>query len=138
RLARFVNAAEAAEIVFVRGTTEAINLVASAWGGANLRAGDTIVLTLLEHHSNIVPWQLVAERTGARVAWVEIDDQGRLDLDHLDATLADGRPRIVAVGHVSNALGTINPIREIADRAHAAGALLVVDGAQGAVHANVD
>jgi len=136
-VARFVNASEASEIVFVRGTTEAINLVAAAWGGANLGERDDIVVTMLEHHSNIVPWQLVAERTGARLVWVDIDDHGRLDLDSLDAALA-GRPRIVALGHVSNALGTIHPVREICDRAHAAGALVLVDGAQGAAHTGVD
>src|SRR5690606_6274667 len=126
-----LGAADAAEIVWTRGTTEAINLVAMTWGLTNLRAGDEVVLTVLEHHSNIVPWQLVASRTGARLRYVDIDDEGRLRLDQLDRILAD-RPRLVAVGHASNALGTINPIREICERAHAAGALVLVDGAQGA------
>ncbi len=136
-IARFVNAADASEIVWVRGTTEAINLVASAWGGANLRAGDEILLTILEHHSNIVPWQLVAHRTGARIRYIDLDDEGHLRLDDFDRLLTD-RTRIVAVAHVSNALGTIHPIPEIAERAHRAGALVLVDGAQGAPHLRVD
>lgn len=136
-VARFVNAPDASEVVWVRGTTEAINLVAGAWGGANLRPGDEIVLTVLEHHSNIVPWQLIAQRTGAKLRYVDVDDDGRLQLDMLDALLTD-RTRMVAIAHVSNALGTIHPIREIADRVHRAGALLLVDGAQGAPHLRVD
>lgn len=137
RVARFVNAQRADEIVWVRGATEAINLVAHAWGGANLAAGDEIVLTVLEHHSNIVPWQLIAERTGAVVRFVDIDDQGRIDLDAMSATLSE-RTKIVAVGHVSNALGTIHPVRLISEMAHAVGAIVVVDGAQGAPHVKVD
>lgn len=136
-VARFLNAHEPAEVVWVRGTTEAINLVASAWGGANLRPGDEIVLTVLEHHSNIVPWQLIAERTGARLRYLDVDDDGRLQLETLDTLLSD-RTRIVAIGHVSNALGTIHPIRDIAERVHRAGALLLVDGAQGAPHLKID
>ena len=137
RLARFINAPAPEEVIWVRGATEAINLVAASWGGANLQPGDEIVLTVLEHHSNIVPWQLVAERTGAVIRWVDIDDQGRLRLDQLDTLLGE-RTKLVAVGHVSNALGTINPVRTIADRAHEAGALLLVDGAQAAPHLKVD
>jgi cysteine desulfurase / selenocysteine lyase len=137
RIARFVNAPSADEVVWVRGTTEAINLVASAWGGANLGPGDEIVLSILEHHSNIVPWQLVAERTGAVLRFVDIDDEQRIRLDQLRDTLTD-RTRIVAIGHVSNAVGTIHPVREIADLVHDAGALLLVDGAQGAPHLKVD
>jgi cysteine desulfurase/selenocysteine lyase len=136
-IARFVNAADAAEIVWVRGTTEAINLVASAWGGAHLRRGDEILLTVLEHHSNIVPWQLIAQRTGARIRYIDVDDDGRLRLDTLDELLTD-RTRIAALAHVSNALGTIHPIRAIANRVHAAGGLVLVDGAQGAPHLPVD
>jgi cysteine desulfurase/selenocysteine lyase len=136
-LARFLNASSAAEIIWVRGATEAINLVAAAWGGAHLGAGDEVILTNLEHHSNIVPWQLIAQRTGAVLRFVDIDAEGRLRLDHLDALLSR-RTRLVACGHVSNALGTINPVAEIARRAHAAGALLLVDGAQGAPHLPVD
>jgi cysteine desulfurase/selenocysteine lyase len=137
RVARFVNAHSADEVVWVRGSTEGINLVAAAWGGTNLQRGDEIVITVLEHHSNIVPWQLVAERTGAIVRFIDIDDQGRLDLDQLRDTLSE-RTKIVACGHVSNAIGTIHPIREIAEIVHAAGALLLVDGAQGAPHLKID
>jgi cysteine desulfurase/selenocysteine lyase len=137
RMARFLGASQSAEIVFVRGTTEGINLVASAWGGANVGAGDEIVLSTLEHHSDIVPWQLLANRVGAKIRWLGIDDEGRVRLAELDALLSD-RTRIVCVNHISNALGTINPVAEIAERAHAAGALMLVDGAQGAPHADVD
>jgi len=134
RLARWLGAASSAEVVWTRGTTEAINLVASSWGGANLREGDEILLTEMEHHSNIVPWQLVAGRTGARLRYLELDDQGRLRLEQLPEILGDGKVRIAAITHVSNALGTINPIPEIARLLHDAGALLLVDGAQGAAH----
>jgi cysteine desulfurase/selenocysteine lyase len=137
RLARFINAPSPDEVIWVRGTTEAINLVASSWGSANLQPGDEIIVTLLEHHSNIVPWQLIAERTGARIRWVDIDEQGRLVLEDFDRLLSE-RTRMVAVGHVSNALGTINPVRTIVDKAHAAGALVLVDGAQAAPHLPVD
>lgn len=137
RVAKFLNAADPAEVIWTRGTTEAINLVAMTWGWANLREGDEIVLTLLEHHSNIVPWQLVAERTGANLRWVGIDDEGRIDLAELDTLLSE-RTKLVAVGHISNALGTINPVREIVERAKRVGALVLVDGAQGAAHTVVD
>jgi cysteine desulfurase/selenocysteine lyase len=137
KVARWIGAPDASEVVFTTGTTGAVNLVAYAWGLDNLRAGDEILLTVLEHHSNIVPWQLVARRTGATLRYIEIDDQGRLILDDLDALLGE-RTKLVALGHVSNALGTINPVKEIAARAKAVGALVFVDGAQGAVHAEVD
>ncbi len=137
RLAEFINAPAPEEVIWVRGATEAINLVASTWGAANLAPGDEIVLTLLEHHSNIVPWQIIAERTGAVIRWVDIDDEGRLRLDQLDELLSE-RTKLVAVGHVSNALGTIHPVRTIVDRAHAVGALVLVDGAQAAPHLDVD
>ncbi len=136
-VARFLNAPAVEEIVWTRGTTEAINLVAMTWGLQNLREGDEILLTLLEHHSNLVPWQLAAQRTGARIRAIEVDAQGRLLLDELDAKLGD-RTRLVAVGHVSNALGTINPVKEITRRAHEAGARVLIDGAQGAPHLPVD
>ena len=136
-MASFLNAPGADELIWVRGTTEGINLVASSWGGANLAPGDEIILTNLEHHSNIVPWQLIAQRTGAVLKYVDIDDEGRLRLDQLDELLSR-RTRLMACGHVSNALGTINPIAEIAARVHAAGALLLVDGAQAAPHLRVD
>lgn len=132
-VAAYLGIADPAELIWTRGTTDAINLVASSWGASTLRAGDEIVLTVMEHHSNLVPWQLVARRTGARLRFVEMDDQQRLDLDTLDAALGP-RTRLVAVGHVSNALGTVNPVREIAERAHRVGARVLVDGAQSAPH----
>lgn len=137
RVARFLGAADPAEVIWTRGTTEAINLVAMSWGWANLGEGDEVVLSVLEHHSNIVPWQLVAARTGAKLRYVDMDDEGRLDLAELDEILSE-RTKLVAVGHISNALGTINPIREIVERAKRVGALVLVDGAQGAAHAEVD
>jgi cysteine desulfurase / selenocysteine lyase len=137
RMARFVNAQDADEIVWVRGATEAVNLVAHSWGGANLKAGDEILITMLEHHSNIVPWQLIAARTGAVVRFADIDDEARIDLDSLRSLLTE-RTRIVAVGHISNAVGTIHPVREIVRLAHEVGAIVVVDGAQGAPHLKVD
>jgi cysteine desulfurase/selenocysteine lyase len=137
KIARWVGAAEAAEIVFTRGTTEAINLVATGYGLDNVGEGDEIVLSVLEHHSNIVPWQLLAHRTGAKLRYIELDEQGRLILDDLPKLLTD-RTKIVAISHVSNALGTVNPVKEIAAAAHQVGALVVVDGAQGAVHTKVD
>jgi cysteine desulfurase/selenocysteine lyase len=136
-VARFLNAPDPREVVWVRGCTEGINLVAGTWGAANLGEGDEILITLTEHHSNIVPWQLLAERVGARLKWLDVDEDGRLRLDALDEAIT-ARTKLVAIGHVSNALGTINPVREIADRAHAAGALVLVDGAQGAPHLRVD
>ena len=128
-VADHLGAADRREVIFVRNATEAINLVARSWGAANIREGDRIVLTVMEHHSNIVPWQQLAEATGAEIDWVGIDDDGELLMDELDAALARG-PKLVAVAHVSNVLGTLNPIAEIARRAHDAGALVLVDGAQ--------
>lgn len=130
---RFLGAGRNEEIIFTKGATEAINLVAQSFGGMKLRPGDAVLVSALEHHSNIVPWQLVCERVGARLKVLPMDPRGVLCLDRLDALLADG-VKIVAVAHVSNALGTVNPIRAIADRAHAHGALLLVDGAQAAPH----
>jgi cysteine desulfurase/selenocysteine lyase len=125
------------ETVFTRNATEALNLVAYAWGQENVRAGDLVVVTQMEHHSNLVPWQLLCARTGAELAYVPISDEGILDLAALDALLAR-RPKVLAVTHVSNVLGTINPIAELAERAHAAGTILVVDGAQAAPHLPID
>ena len=125
------------EIIFVRNATEAINLVSHAWGSANVMAGDRIVLTEMEHHSNIVPWQMLAESVGAEIDWVGVDDSGLLLLDELDAALIR-KPKIVAVAHASNVLGTLNPIAEIARRTHAAGALILVDGAQAVSKMTVD
>ena len=136
-VADHLGAADRREVVFVRNATEAINLVARAWGDANVSAGDRIVLTEMEHHSNIVPWQQLAERTGAEIDWVEVTEEGELDLDGLDAALERG-PKMVAVTHLSNVLGTVVPIAEIARRAHAAGALVLVDGAQAAPKLAVD
>lgn len=133
KVAKFIGANSHKEVIFTRNTTESINLVARAWGDANLRAGDRILLSIMEHHSNIVPWQQLAQRTGARLDYLMIDDDGRLALDDL-ATLLGERTRIVAITHQSNVLGTINPVREIAERAHDAGALVLVDAAQSAPH----
>jgi len=120
----------AKETVFTKNATEAINLVAYSWGRANVGQGDLIVLTHLEHHSNIVPWQILAQATGAELAYVTLDGEGMLDLDVLDAHLATGRVKLVAAAHVSNVLGTITPIAEIVRRTHAAGAVALVDGSQ--------
>ncbi len=136
-VADHLGAADRREIVFVRNATEAINLVSHAWGGADVGAGDRIVLTDLEHHSNIVPWQMLAESTGAEIDWVGIDDDGALLLDELDAALQRA-PKLVAVTHVSNVLGTRTPIEEICRRAHDAGALVLVDGAQAVPKMEVD
>jgi cysteine desulfurase/selenocysteine lyase len=130
-VADHIGAADRREVIFVRNATEAINLVARAWGDANVRQGDRIVLTEMEHHSNIVPWQQLAERAGAEIDWVPVDDDGMLRLDAFAALLEKG-PRLVAVTHVSNVLGSENPIAEIARLAHEAGALVLVDGAQAA------
>ena len=138
RVARFLGVGDPAEVIWTRGTTEGINLVAASWGGANLGPGDEILLSEMEHHSNLVPWQLIARRTGAALRFLDVTDQGTLRLEQVDEILAGGRVRLAALTQVSNALGTLNPIREIADRVHAAGALLLVDGAQGAAHAPVD
>jgi cysteine desulfurase/selenocysteine lyase len=137
RVARFLGAASPSEIVFTRGTTEAINLVAQSWGRAHLGAGDEILVTAMEHHSNLIPWQLIAEQTGAVLRAAPINQQGELDLEAWHRLLSD-RTRLVAVTHVSNALGTLNPIRELADAAHARGAVVVVDGAQSAPHLPID
>jgi len=124
--------------VFTKNASEAINLVAYAWGSANVGSGDTVVVTEMEHHSNLVPWQLLCERTGARFAYVPIDDDGKLQLDTLDALLAEGSVKVVAVAHVSNVLGTINPVADIVARARAAGAVTVVDGTQAVPQLPVD
>ncbi len=137
RIRQWLNAASDQEIVFVRGATEGINLVANSYGGSCLKPGDEVLITELEHHSNIVPWQLVCERTGARLRYVPIDERGELELEGLDELLNE-RTAIVAVGHVSNALGTINPVREFIARAHQVGARVLLDGAQAMPHAAVD
>jgi cysteine desulfurase / selenocysteine lyase len=136
-VADHIGAADRREVIFVRNATEAINLVARAWGDANLGAGDRIVLTEMEHHSNIVPWQQLAERVGAEIDWVPITDDGLLDLDAY-AKLLERSPKLVAVAHVSNVLGTENPLTEIARLGHEAGALVLADGAQAAPKLAVD
>lgn len=136
-VARFVNARGPEELVWTRGTTEAINLVAWSWGSTNLRSRDEIILTVTEHYSSLVPWQLAAQRADARVRILDVDDTGRLRLDQLDTLLSD-RTRLVVFPHVSNVLGLINPAREICERAHRVGALVLVDGAQSVPHFSVD
>ena len=130
-VADHIGAADRREVIFVRNATEAINLLARAWGDANVGAGDRIVLTEMEHHSNIVPWQQLAERAGAEVDWAPVTDEGLLDMDAFGALLERG-PKLVAVTHVSNVLGTENPLAEISRLAHDAGALVLADGAQAA------
>ena len=133
----FLNAADPKEIVFVRGTTEAINLVAQSYGRSHVGPGDEVVITTMEHHSNIVPWQMLCEQTGARLQVVPITDAGELRLDEYEALLSE-RTKIVAVVHVSNALGTINPVEEIVRIAHGRGIPVLVDGAQAVAHMPVD
>jgi len=134
RAARFLGARDPDEVVFLRGTTEAINLVATSLGRSLLHRGDRVVATVMEHHSNIVPWHLLREYAGVAVDFLDIEDDGRLKLDMLDRYLADGRTKVVTLTHVSNVLGTVNPVREIAERAHDKGALVVLDAAQSAPH----
>ena len=137
KVAKWINASSVTECVWTRGTTEAINLVATSWGLGHLGEGDEILISVMEHHSNIVPWQLLAARTGATLKYIEIDDEGCLLLDGLESLLTE-RTKIVAVSDVSNSLGTINPVKTIADAARAVGAIVMVDGAQGVVHTKVD
>lgn len=137
KIARHLNAADSREIVFTRGTTESINLVAQTWGRANLHSGDEILITGLEHHSNIVPWQLIAAEKGARLQVAPINDNGEVLLDRFEKLLSD-RTRIAAISHVSNALGTINPVREMIAMARRYGVPVLVDGAQAAPHMRVD
>lgn len=137
KVARFVGASDAREVVFTRNTTEAINLIASSWGRSQLREGDEIVLSVAEHHCNLVPWHFLREERGIVIRAVGLRDDGRLDLEELGALIGD-RTKLVTTFHMSNVLGSINPIREIADMAHAAGALMLVDGAQAAPHLPVD
>ena len=134
---QFVNAARSEEIIFVRGTTEGINLVAQTYGRAHVGAGDEVLITAMEHHSNIVPWQIICEQQGARLRVSPINDRGELLLDEFEK-LVNPRTKIVAVAHVSNALGTINPIREIVEIAHRQNVPVVVDGAQAVPHGKVD
>ncbi|HBU57108.1 MAG TPA: cysteine desulfurase CsdA [Gemmatimonadetes bacterium] len=137
KVASWINAPSTAECVWTRGTTEAINLVATAWGLDHVGEGDEILISVMEHHSNIVPWQLLAARTGATLKYIEIDDEGRLVLDGLESLITE-RTKIVSISDVSNSLGTINPVKTIVDASRAVGAIVMVDGAQGVVHTKVD
>jgi len=135
--ARFLGAPSSDDIIFVRGATEAINLVAQSWGRMQVKAGDEIVISYLEHHANIVPWQMLAEEKGATLRVVPVDDSGQILLDEYRRLLTE-RTRLVAVAHVSNALGTIVPVREVVEAAHDAGACVLIDGAQAVSHLPVD
>ena len=136
-VARFLNAPSRESVVFTRNTTEALNLFAQSWGRANLGAGDEIIVSVAEHHANLVPWHLVAEATGARIKAVRLTSEQRLDLAHYRSLLSE-KTRVVALAHMSNVLGCVHPLRQLAELAHEAGALLVVDGAQAAPHLRVD
>jgi cysteine desulfurase/selenocysteine lyase len=136
-IAAFIGAADPKEIIFTRNATEGINLVAQTWGRANLRAGDEVLISAMEHHSNIVPWQLLCEEKGAALRVIPMSDEGELDMDAF-ARLLNPRTRIVAVSAMSNALGTVNPVDEIVRQAHAAGAVVLVDGAQASYHMPID
>src|ERR1035438_9356894 len=138
RAAKFINAKSADEIVFVRGTTEGINLVASSWGTKNLKPGDVILLTEMEHHSNLVPWQLLAQKTGAKISYVPIiGDEGILDLSKLDSLLRR-QVKMFSMVHISNSMGTVNPVAELCARARKLGITTLVDAAQSAGHCPVD
>src|SRR6201999_2941644 len=126
------------EIVFVRNATEALNLVAYSWGRARLGPGDVVLVTELEHHSNFVPWQAAAHKTGADFRMMPLDDQGELRLDLLDETVGGGRVKVLATGLVSNSLGTVNPVEQLAAWAHDRGAIMVCDAAQAAPHRAID
>jgi cysteine desulfurase/selenocysteine lyase len=134
---RFLNAASSSEILWTRGTTESINLVAHSYGRAHLQAGDEIIISAMEHHSNIVPWQLVAQQTGAELKVIPVSEHAELDLAAFDKLLTE-KTKLVSVVHVSNALGTINPVKDIVKKAHAVGAVVLLDGAQATPHWNVD
>ncbi|MGC9953486.1 MAG: cysteine desulfurase [Rhizomicrobium sp.] len=134
---RFLNAGQVDEIVFTKGGTEAINLVSYSWLAPRIRPGDEIVLTVMEHHSNIVPWHFLRERQGAVLKWVDVRDDGSLDIEVLDAAIGS-KTKLVAVAHMSNVLGTVTPLKEIVARAHAKGVPVLADGCQGAVHETVD
>ena len=137
RVQEFIGAKHAHEIVFTKGTTESINLVASSWCEANLKAGDEIVLSVAEHHANIVPWQMAAKKAGATVQYIELTNDYRLDLEHAARLISD-KTKLVAIAHVSNVLGVIHPIQNITALAKKVGAKVLIDGAQGVVHLPVD
>jgi cysteine desulfurase / selenocysteine lyase len=137
KVARFINARQSKQVIFTRNTTESINLVAYSWGYANIHAGDLIVLTEMEHHSNLVPWQLLAQRTNARLEFVPVTDDGLLRLDVYEELLQH-QPKLVAFTHMSNVLGTINPVQQMIAQAHAAGAIVLLDAAQSVPHLPID
>ena len=137
KIARLINAPRTSQVIFTRNTTESINLVAYSWGNMNIRQGDEIVLTELEHHSNLVPWQMLAQRTGATLRFLEITDEGLLDFTKLHEILSE-KTKLVAITHVSNVLGTINPIQSVTDAAHEVGAKVLIDAAQSVPHFHVD
>jgi len=137
KVARFINVRQSKQIIFTRNTTESINLVAYSWGNKNISAGDLIVLTEMEHHSNLIPWQLLAQRTGARLEFVPISTDGLLDLDVYEQLLRQ-QPKLVAFTHMSNVLGTINPVQQMTAQAHSAGAIVLLDAAQSVPHMPVD
>jgi cysteine desulfurase / selenocysteine lyase len=138
KLRTLINAPASREVIFVRNATEALNLVAYAWGLSNLAPGDLVVVTELEHHSNFVPWQYIAKKTGAEFRMITLTDSGELDLDTLDEVAAGGSVKVVANNLVSNALGTVNPVERLSEWAHEQGAIMVVDGAQAAPHKRID
>lgn len=138
KVARFINAKSENEIVFTKGCTEAVNLVAGTWGRQNVGEGDTVLVSTMEHHSNILPWQNLCHSVGAKLVPIPISDEGVLDLDAYRQLLAEHSPKLVCVKHVCNAIGTVNPIAEMTSLAHAAGALVMVDGAQALAHERVD
>jgi len=137
KVARFIKAPSTRGVIFVRNTTEAINLVAQAWARKRLKPGDEILLSRMEHHSNLIPWQMVASETGAKLRFIHLNVNGTMNLSNIDELIND-RTRLVAVSHMSNVLGTINPVRQLADLAHARGALMLADGAQSVPHMPVD
>src|SRR5262249_26617881 len=137
KVRQFLDAKVNEELIFVRGTTEGINLVSSSWGRKNLQAGEEIIISAMEHHSNIVPWQMLCEEKGARLRVIPMNDRGELILEEYEKLL-NPRTKMVAFAHVSNALGTVNPVRQIIEMAHKAGALTLVDGAQAAPHIRID
>src|SRR6202034_4150978 len=137
KVAKFLNAGRNEEIIFTRNATEAINLVASAWGEPNIKAGDEIVLSIMEHHSNIVPWHFLRERHGAVIKWTPVDDEGTFLIDEFEKLLTD-RTKLVAITQMSNALGTIVPVKEVVKLAHDRGIPVLIDGSQAAVHLVID
>ena len=137
KVRKFINASSTQEIIFTRGTTTSINAIAESYGRDNLKEGDEIVITYMEHHANIIPWQQIAKRTGAKLKYIPLQEDGSIDLKDVEATVTN-QTKIVSVVMVSNVLGTINPIKEITEIAHRKGAIMVVDGAQAAPHMKID